>query len=98
MDPTEDQLRAAYAATARDGWERYDDLKRAAAHWALVRLHATRIARGLRPTAPPPDLHTAAVPPAGAPAAAPAFWGSLRAPHGPMLDNKRAAAGERDDD
>ncbi len=95
-EPTDDQLRAAWHDLAMPDWGDFDQVARAARHWALVRLRATLIARGVRLDAPPAVHPPAAAAPAEPPP--PAFWGSLRAPHGPMLDNKRAAAGERDDD
>lgn len=100
MEPTEDQLRDAWRAIAGPDWGDYDQAKKAATHWALVRLRASLVARGVRVDAQPAAVHTPpaeTAPPAPA-AAPPPHWGSLRQPHGPTFDRKRAAAGERDDD
>lgn len=96
-EPTEDQMRDAWRALATDEWGEYDQVKRAARHWALVRLRAGLIARGERVDAAPPEVHAPAVQAVAAPPP-PAFWGSLRAPNGPIFDNKRAASGDRDED
>lgn len=91
-EPTEDQLRDAWHALARPEWGAYDQVKQAALHWARVRSRARLVASGVHVDAAPAPAQ-----PAGAPATSPP-WGSMRAPHGPMFDRKRAAAGEREDD
>jgi hypothetical protein len=95
-EPTEDQLRDAWRALAQESWGDYDQVKQAALHWSRVQSRARLVASGVRVDAAPAlvPVHHAAAP---APLSSPP-WGSMRAPHGPMFDRKRAAAGEREDD
>ncbi len=85
--PSDDSIRAR--------WDRrphscsFEQAKQIALEFALARAEA---AAGERPVVPAP------LPAAPTAAAPPGHYGSLRIPHGPTFDRKRAAAGERDDD
>ena len=97
-EPTDDQLRAAWAELAQPDWGSFDQVRLAHLHWARVRMHALLRARGIPldvRNAPPPSSPSTE-PPVGGP---PPSWGSLKVPtQEPLFDRKRAAAGEREDD
>jgi len=110
IEPTEEQLRAAWAELAKPEWGTLDDARRGHMHWALVRnLARARLMRRAGAPAvtpaqeePAPDAprqqrtEVQAHGPAGD---ARSHWGSLKVPHQlPLIDRKRAASGEREDD
>lgn len=109
-EPSDEQLREMWAAVARPEWGTYHDAKLATLRMALVRSRARIAASGVslqaasgrdryEPPAQPLALVTGEREDTAAHPAHPAHWGSLRVPRqAPMLDHKRAAAGERDDD
>ena len=111
LEPTEEQLRAAWAELAKPDWGTLEEARRGHMRWTLVRsLARERLMR----KAAPPDAPPAPVPAYDAPPghrrsevqphgpgsdARAAHWGSLKVPHQiPLIDRKRAAAGEREDD
>lgn len=92
IEPTADQLHAAWVARRRSSWPPTLAATLAVPLYAaLVRMHAVRTL--LRQQAQPA---TTAPPAAGAPPAVPPNW-LRRSGQLAGLDRKRAAAGDRDD-
>lgn len=96
IEPTEAQLRAAWARIRRHTWPAtFEDSMKDAICAALVRMNA------LHPPAPARHVSSVAAAPAPAaahPSAAPRRMPMPVAPPPGYVDHKRAAAGDRDDD
>jgi hypothetical protein len=92
IEPTAEQLQAAWMARRRSSWPTtLEDTLAVPLYAALVRMHAVRTL--LRQQALPA---TSAQPAAAAPQAVPPNW-LRRSGQLAGLDRKRAAAGDRDD-
>lgn len=94
IEPSDEQLRAAWRAMAKPDWGTLEDAARAASHFNLVRAFARRQAMGVRPEASVAAQAELAQPRAVATAAS-----SPPVPRTPpTFDRMRAASGERADD
>ena len=91
IEPSDEQLRAAWRELAAPEWGSFEDAARAAGHYALVRTRARIRANGQQVAAAATSAH--AQPPAPS---SPRFAPPVpRTP--PQFDRMRAASGEREE-